>query len=187
MQDIRDIDWGNDSAEHDPSLLDYFITPNNFSRILQFRKTFVTGRKGAGKTAIRKKMIDEFDNVNNHIVVEVSPTNGIFRNLAGVELLKEERSDEVIFQYSWLNSIMRKCLNKIGSVSESKLTVGSASAARAFAKAEGVTNADFVEAVSDIIKSVKVKVQNVGELGLQLENVIKETSAIDRYEFHLKT
>lgn len=184
-RDIRNIDWGNDSAEHDASLLDYFITPDNFERIVQFKKTFVIGRKGAGKTAIRKKLISQFDKDQNHVVIEISPTNGIFRNLAGVELLKEERSDEVVFQYAWLNSIMRKCLNKIGSVSESKLTVGSASAARQFAKSEGVTNSDFVESVSEILKSVKLKMQSVGELGLQLENIVKESSAIDRYEYHI--
>ena len=134
MEDIRKIDWGNDSAENDPDLLSYFVTPSNFNRITEFKKTFVIGRKGAGKTAIRKKLINQFADEENHVVVEISPTNGIFRNLAGVELLKEERSDEVIFQYGWLNSIMRKCLNVIGSASGNELTVGSAKAARQFCR-----------------------------------------------------
>lgn len=185
MEDIRNIDWGNDSAENDPDLMTYFITPSNFERIVEFKKTFVIGRKGAGKTAIRKKLISQFAEENEHIVVEISPTNGIFRNLAGVDLLKEERSDETIFQYAWLNSIMRKCLNVIGAESGSKLTVGSAEAARKFAKAEGVTNADFVESVVSILGAIKIKLKEVGELGLQLENIIKESSAIDRYEYHL--
>ena len=184
--DIRNIDWGNDSAEHDPSLLDYFITPDNFNRIVNFKKTFVIGRKGAGKTAIRKKILSQFKGDKDHVTVEISPTNGIFRNLAGVDLLKEERSDEVIFQYAWLNSIMRQCLNKIGDESASRLTVGSASIARQFAKNEGVTNSDFVESVSKILQSVKLKVQDVGEIGLQLENLVKESSAIDRYEYHIR-
>jgi len=187
LKDIRNVDWGNDSAENDPSLLTYFVTPTNFNRITEFKKTFVVGRKGAGKTAIRKKLIKQFSEEKEHIVVEVSPTNGIFRNLAGVELLKEERSDETVFQYAWLNSIMRKCLNAIGSEQGNKLTVGSAEAARKFAKSEGVANADFVESVSAILSSIKLKLKEVGELGLQLENIIKESSAIDSYEYHLKT
>ena len=186
MQDLREIDWGNDSAENDPALLTYFVTPSNFDRVTKFKKTFVIGRKGAGKTAIRKKLIDQLSEEKNHIVVEVSPTNGIFRNLAGVDLLKEERGDETIFQYAWLNSIMRKCLNVIGSEQGSKLTSGSAEAARQFAKAEGVTNSDFVESVSNIISAIKLKLGEVGELGLQLESIIKDSSAIDRYEYHLK-
>ncbi len=185
MKDIRDIDWGSDSAEHDPALLNYFVTPSSFDRIAQFKKSFVIGRKGAGKTAIRKKLINQFSEEENHVVVEISPTNGIFRNLAGVELLREERSDEVVFQYAWLNSIMRKCLNVIGSEKEGRLTVGSANMARQFAKAEGVTNGDFIEAVSDILQSIKIKIKDMGELGLQLENIVKESSAIDRYEYHL--
>ena len=88
--DIREIDWGNDSAEHDPELLNYFVTPQHFSRIKDFKKTFIIGRKGSGKTAIRRKVANEFAGDNNHILIDVSPTNGIFRNLAGVELLKEE-------------------------------------------------------------------------------------------------
>ncbi|MBZ0335005.1 P-loop ATPase, Sll1717 family [Marinobacter sp. AL4B] len=186
MQDIREIDWGNDSAENDPALLTYFVTPSNFNRVTNFKKTFVIGRKGAGKTAIRKKLIDHFSDEKNHIVVEVSPTNGIFRNLAGVDLLKEERGDETIFQFAWLNSIMRKSLNAIGSEQGNKLTVGSADAARQFAKAEGVTNSDFVEAVSNILSSIKLRFKDIGELGFQLESIIKESSAIDRYEYHLK-
>ncbi len=130
--------------------------------------------------------MSQFKGDKNHVIVEISPTNGIFRNLAGVDLLKEERSDEVIFQYAWLNSIMRQCLNKIGDESASKLTVGSASIARQFAKNEGVTNSDFVESVSKILQSVKLKVQDVGEIGLQLENLVKESSAIDRYEYHIR-
>ncbi|NSM24711.1 hypothetical protein HT094_10410 [Shewanella sp. ZOR0012] len=186
MKDIRNIDWGNDSAENDPALMTYFVTPLNFDRITQFKKTFIIGRKGAGKTAIRKKLISKFADEREHIVVEVSPTNGIFRNLAGVDLLKQERGDETIFQYAWLNSIMRKCLNLIGSVQDNKLTVGSAEAARKFAKAEGVVNSDFVESVTTILSSIKLKFKDIGELGLQLENIIKESSAIDRYEYHLK-
>lgn len=186
MKDIRNIDWGNDSAENDPALLTYFVTPSNFNRITEFKKTFVIGRKGAGKTAIRKKLINKFAGEKEHIVVEVSPTNGIFRNLAGVDLLKEERGNETIFQYAWLNSIMRKCLNAIGSEQGSKLTVGSADAARKFAKAEGVANADFIESVTAIISSIKLKLKEIGELGLQLENIVKESSAIDRYEYHLQ-
>lgn len=186
MSDIRNIDWGNDSAENDPELLNYFVTPSNFDRIVSFKKTFVIGRKGAGKTAIRKKLIDKFSHEINHIVVEVSPTNGIFRNLAGVDLLKEERSDEAIFQYAWLNSIMRKSLNIIGSESANKLTIGSAEAARKFAISEGVANSDFVESVTKIIDSIKLKLKDVATIGLQLESIIKETSAIDRYEYHLK-
>ncbi|EPF8033108.1 P-loop ATPase, Sll1717 family [Vibrio fluvialis] len=185
-QDIRNIEWGNDSAERDPDLLNYFVTPQNFNRITNFKKTFVVGRKGAGKTAIRKKLINDFSKQRDHIVVEVSPTNGIFRNLSGVELLKEDRSDESIFQYAWLKSIMRKCLNTIGSIKEGKLTVGSASTARAFAKSEGVYNEDFVESVTSILQSVKMKLGNSAELGIQIENLIRETSEIDSYEYHLK-
>lgn len=186
MRDIRNIDRGNDSAEYDPELLNYFVTPSNFNRIIDFKKTFVIGRKGAGKTAIRKKLINSYSKESNHIVVEVSPTNGIFRNLAGVELLKEERSDETIFQYAWLNSMMRKCLNAIGSEQGNKLTLGSADAARRFAKSEGVTNSDFIESVSKIIRSIKLRVESLGEIGIQLENIIKESSAIDSYEYHLR-
>lgn len=183
--DIREIDWGNDSAEHDPELLNYFVTPQHFSRIKNFKKTFIIGRKGSGKTAIRRKVANEFEEDDNHILIEVSPTNGIFRNFAGVELLKEERSDEVIFQYSWLHNIMRKLLNKVGDFKEGKLTTSSASAARDFARQEGCFNLDLMESFTKIIESLKIKQKDIGELGINLESLVKESTGNDQYEYHI--
>jgi hypothetical protein len=182
---IVGIDWGDDSAENDMSLLNYFVTPEHFSRIRNFKKSFIIGRKGSGKTAIRKKLLNELSQENNHFVIELSPTNSIFRSIAGVELIKEERSDEVIFEYSWLHNIMRKLLNKVGNYSKNTLATKSWEVARIFAKQDGVTNLDYIESLSRLVESIKIKLKDGGDFGIQMENIIKESSGIDQYEYHL--
>ena len=182
---IVGIDWGNDSAENDTDLLNYFVTPDHFSRIREFKKSFIIGRKGSGKTAIRKKLLNELSQETNHFVIELSPTNSIFRNIAGVELIKEDRSDEVIFEYSWLHNIMRKLLNKVGSSGGNNLATNSWETARLFARQEGVTNLDYIESLTKLLNSLKIKIKDVGDLGIQMENIIKESSGIDQYEYHL--
>ena len=54
MIDIASIEWGNDSAEKDPNLLKYFIDQPSLNRLYKRTKTFIIGRKGAGKSAIEK-------------------------------------------------------------------------------------------------------------------------------------
>lgn len=184
MFDIRNIEWGNDSAENDPNLLNYFITPLNFERVSRFQKTFVIGRKGSGKTAIRKKLFNQFSSQKNHFVIEISPTNSIFRSLSNAQLMNESSSNDIIFQYAWLDNIMRKVLNLIGSKNANFLATGSFAAAREFAKKDGMVNLDFVETVSTLAKDIKLKASG-GELGLNVENLVKQASSIDQYEFHL--
>ena len=163
----------------------YFVTPEHFSRIRNLKKSFIIGRKGSGKTAIRKKLLNELSQETNHFVIELSPTNSIFRNIAGVELIKEDRSDEVIFEYSWLHNIMRKLLNKVGNYCGNHLATNSWEAARIFARQEGVTNLDYMESLTKLLNSLKIKIKDVGDLGIQMENIIRESSGIDQYEYHL--
>ena len=46
------ITWGDDSAEKDSYLLDYFVTSDAFRRIAARSKNLVIGRKGSGKSAL---------------------------------------------------------------------------------------------------------------------------------------
>lgn len=186
MFDIRNIDWGNDSAEHDPNLLNYFITPLNFDRVSNFKKTFVIGRKGSGKTAIRKKLFNQFSSSNKHFVIEITPTNSIFRSLSTAQLMNDSTSNDIIFQYAWLDNIMRKSLNVVGSNVSNTLTMGSLTAAREFAKQEGFSNLDFFESVTKLVKDLKLKLPIAdSEFGVNLESLVKQASCIDQYEFHL--
>lgn len=53
---LADINWGDDSAEKDPQLLQYFVSSSAFERGKQKRKNIIVGRKGSGKSALRKPL-----------------------------------------------------------------------------------------------------------------------------------
>lgn len=53
---ICDIDWGDDSAEKDPRLLEYFVDSDALKRLQSKSKSIAIGRKGSGKSALRKKI-----------------------------------------------------------------------------------------------------------------------------------
>ena len=42
--DINQIQWGDDSAEKDPNLLEYFVASEPFRRIAEKTKSIVIGR-----------------------------------------------------------------------------------------------------------------------------------------------
>lgn len=46
---LSEIDWGADSAENDPHLLQYFFDSLAFKRLSARKKQLVTGRKGPVK------------------------------------------------------------------------------------------------------------------------------------------
>src|SRR5713226_249066 len=48
---LAEIQWGDDSAEKDPFLLEYFVTSDAFRRVRERTKNIVVGRKGSGKSA----------------------------------------------------------------------------------------------------------------------------------------
>jgi hypothetical protein len=50
---LSEINWGADSAENDPHLLQYFYDSSAFRRISNRQKQLVIGRKGAGKSVVK--------------------------------------------------------------------------------------------------------------------------------------
>ena len=69
--ELNKIEWGDDSAEKDADLLSYFVDTESYGRCLRKNKSIVVGRKGSGKSALRKKLEDDFSkqedtHVNRH-------------------------------------------------------------------------------------------------------------------------
>ena len=56
--EINQIQWGDDSAEKDPNLLEYFVASEPFRRVAEKTKSIVIGRKGSGKSALRTKLTE---------------------------------------------------------------------------------------------------------------------------------
>ena len=52
MYNLRKIDLGNDEAEQDARLEEYFLRTTYYKNAMNGSKTLVIGRKGSGKSAI---------------------------------------------------------------------------------------------------------------------------------------
>lgn len=185
MIDIASIEWGNDSAEKDPNLLKYFIDQPSLNRLYKRTKTFIIGRKGAGKSAIRRKLVEEFNNWEDNYIVEISPTFNIFSNLISDNEIQLHFNEEVFFQYVWLNHIYKKAFIEIGkkpkntSAAEFKFAID-------LAKANEVKEKNLLESAKDLLSRLKVKAGNLGDLGIEIENELRKEAEIDVYEHHLQ-
>ena len=84
---------------------------------------------------------------------------------------------------SW--QIMLDVLCAIGDRAKGAFASGSLQFARSIAEQQGRTSKDLVENVADILNKIKVKAGNLGELGLQLERVLRDVAEVDALEHHL--
>lgn len=168
---ISKIDWGNDSAEKDPNLLEYFVDHSSLPRLYKSSKTFIIGRKGAGKSAIRKKLVQEFQTWEDNYIIEITPTFNIFSNLISGSDIKDNYNQEVFFQYVWLNFLFKKALIEIGkSPKNPKSDVFDF--AITLAKSNDLKEKNLLESARDLLNKLKLKAGNLGELGIEIENTL---------------
>lgn len=185
--DPRKTDWGSDSAEADENLLRYFVKPVQLQRLKEQRKQFVVGRKGAGKSAIRKKLLADLQTSRDSINIEILPNQTIFSAIRLDEEVNQNFAEEIFFQYAWLTHCFNAALESIGAGQEGQFTVGSYVAAREFAIKRGTANLDFLEGIRDLVSRIKIKGGNkIGDLGIQIEKSLREITDINSLEFHLK-
>lgn len=184
MIKISSIDWGNDSAEKDPNLLKYFIDQPSLDRLYNRSKTFIIGRKGAGKSALRRKLVEEFRGWEDNYIVEISPTFNIFSNLISDTEIQTNFNEEVFFQYVWLNHIYKKAFVEIGKHPKNNTTPEFEFAIN-LAKANDVKEKNLLESARDLLSRLKVKAGKLGDLGIEIENELRKEAEIDVYEHHL--
>jgi hypothetical protein len=183
---LSDIDWGNDSAERDPNLLQYYVTPSDYDRLLAFRKFLVIGRKGSGKSAIRRKLLSDFSSKGNHYVCDICPTFNMVKPILQDRQLRDNFGDELFFQYAWLRHLMAEVFSTIGSGRGGTLLTGSYAEARDFAAKRGRITADLLETVRHVLSTVKLKAGSLGELGIDAERILREAAELDYFEYHIK-
>ena len=104
--ELQQISWGDDSAENDPFLLEYFVDSAAFARMRSKSKSMVIGRKGSGKSALRKKLEQEFASEPNTYVVNLSPKYNSIRSILNDQEIVANYGEEIFFQHTWLRQIM---------------------------------------------------------------------------------
>lgn len=183
--DLNSIAWGDDSAERDNHLLSYFIDTESYKRLLRKEKLLVVGRKGSGKSALRKKLEEDFSKENNTHVINISPKYSSIRNILNEKSLAEGFGEEIFFQHSWLRQMMLDCLCHVGHSAKGKYTTSSIEFSREISKQLNRTSKDIVENISDILSRIKVKAGSLGELGLHLEKELRSVAEVDALEHHI--
>nr|WP_319397643.1 hypothetical protein [uncultured Carboxylicivirga sp.] len=182
--DINKIDWGNDSAEKDPNLMEYFVDHPALERLYKRSKTFIIGRKGSGKSAIRKKFIETSSGWEDDYIIEISPTFNIFSNIIADNDIRDNFNKEIFFQYVWLNFIYKKALIEIGKKPKNDNSDVFDFAIR-LAKDNDQRDKNLLESAQELLNKLKIKAGKLGDLGVEIEKIIRKNSDIEVYENEL--
>jgi energy-coupling factor transporter ATP-binding protein EcfA2 len=182
---INEINWGDDSAEKDASLLAYFVASDAFKRLSQKTKHLVIGRKGSGKSALLAKLHEVFSKEDRTFVVKVTPKFNAIRTLLNDKTLTNDFGAEIFFQHTWVRQMLLDVLCAVGQDERGLFSSGSFEFAREITKQQGRTGKDFVENVVDVLSKIKVKAGNLGELGLHLEKELRDVANVESLEHHL--
>ena len=183
---ICDIDWGDDSAEKDRYLLEYFVVTESFQRLVEKRKSIVVGRKGSGKSALLKKLETTFAEDHNTYPIRLSPKFNSIRSVLNDQEIVSEFGKEIFFQHTWLRQILLDLLCVVGHSAKSKFVSGSLEFARKISTEQNRTSKDIVENITDILGTLKIKAGSLGDFGLQLEKELRNVADVDVLEHHVK-
>ncbi len=181
---LSEIQWGDDSAEKDPNLLHYFITSGALPRLLGKTKNLVIGRKGSGKSALRRKLESEFSKQENTHVINISPKYNSIRSILNDKDIVQTYGVEIFFHYSWLRQILTDCLCTVGSQAKGKYCAESLEFARQLSLQLKMTSKDLVENISEILTRIKGKAGSLGEFGLNIDRELRDLADANSLEYH---
>jgi hypothetical protein len=183
---LSTINWGDDSAEKDPNLLQYFVQSTAFQRLRNKQKNFVVGRKDSGKSAVRKKLEQDFIADPTTHVVNLSPKFNSIRNILNDQDISGGFGQEIFFQHTWIRQILLDCLCLVGHDAKGKYAKDSVEFARQVSVQLNRTSKDLVENISDVLSKIKAKVGDLGEFGLSLEKELRNVADVDALEHHFR-
>lgn len=183
---LSSINWGDDSAEKDPHLLHYFVQSPAFQRLRAKQKNLVIGRKGAGKSAVRKKLEQIFNGDGGTHVTNLSPKFNSIRNILNDKDIVDGFGQEIFFQHTWIRQILLDCLCVVGHNAKGTYARDSVEFARQISVQLKLTTKDLVENIADILSRLKAKAGNLGEFGLTLERELREVAEVEALEHHFK-
>lgn len=123
MYDLKQIDLGNDEAEQDTRLEEYFLRTPFYENAINGNKTLVIGRKGSGKSAIFI-LIDKEMRRTGNMVIPITPDQyswSALKSYKEIGILPEQANTNA-WRLTLLSAVVWK-LNEEGLIREqSKLT-----------------------------------------------------------------
>ena len=181
---LSEINWGDDSAEKDPYLLRYFIKSTAFQRLRNRQKSMIIGRKGAGKSAVRKKLEEVFHSEASTHVINLSPKYNSIRNILNDQDITDGFGQEIFFQHTWIRQILLDCLCVVGHRAKGKYAKESVEFSREISLQLNRTSKDLVENITDVLTKLKAKAGGLGDFGLGLERELRNVADVDALEHH---
>jgi hypothetical protein len=184
---LSSVNWGDDSAENDPNLLSYFVQSTAFDRLRKRQKNIVVGRKGSGKSAVRKKLEQTFSADPKTHVTNLSPKINSIRSILNDKDIASGFGQEVFFQHTWVRQILLDCLCMIGHCAKGTYARESTEFARRISIQLNRTSKDLVENITDVLLRIKAKAGELGDFGLNLERELRNVADVDALEHHFKS
>ena len=181
---LSSINWGDDSAEKDRNLLSYFVSNDAINRLSRMQKNLIVGRKGAGKSAARRKLSEIFGGDKSSIVLNLSPNFQAIKSILNDESIFDGFGEEVLFTHTWLRQIYLDSICAIGHEERGGISSASYEFARDVAKQQNRTSKDFVENIADVLKKVKARVGSLGDFGIDVEKELRSIADVDSLEHH---
>lgn len=182
---LSEIEWGDDSAEKDEHLLEYFVDSEVFQRLAQRRRSLVVGRKGSGKSALLRKLLEHFTGEPDTHVIKITPKFNTLRTVLNDRDLRTGFGEEIFFQHTWLRQLLIDLLCQIGHSAKGAYCSGSLAYARTVAQQLNRTSKDFVENIAEVLGQIKLKAGALGDFGLSLEKELRQTAEIDELQHHI--
>ncbi|MFB9942426.1 P-loop ATPase, Sll1717 family [Gluconobacter oxydans] len=176
--DIRQIHWGDESAEKDSHLLSYFVKSEALNRLTEKRKSIIVGRKGAGKSALLKKLNQTF-NENDIYTINLTPNENSIRSILNDSDIIDSFGVEIFFQYAWLRYIYLEIAMFLGSNPTGEQL---SARCRNFYLQEHRGKRDIIETVKSLLTRIKIKAGKLGDLGIDLEKEIFNACEIETIE-----
>lgn len=175
---ISQINWGDDSAEKDPNLLHYFITSDGVNRLASFQKDFIIGRKGAGKSALRKKVSSIFNTYADQTFITILPTYGNMRSILNNKTIKDSYNEPLFYQYFWLSLLYQEALFKL----DEKGLVPSGSRIKPLVNDFNRTRRNMPEIIADFVNRLRIHAGTFGEIGGNIDVSLKQDSSVEILE-----
>ena len=182
---ISEISWGDDSAELDPNLSQYFVSSAAYTRLLTATKSLVIGRKGAGKSALRTSLEDHFKKQPNSHIINISPSYGAVNAIMKNTEIQSQFGTEIFFEHTWLRQILLDALCTIGNSTKGRYAKNSEQFARDISIQMNRTTLDFLENITEVLGKLKFHVGELGEYGAIIEKNLRDIADADSLEHHV--
>lgn len=182
--DIREIYWGEDSAELDKNLLSYFIDSPELKILSKKRKNLIVGRKGTGKSAIRKKLAEMLRDSMN---IEIMPNKNVMESICNDRNIQNNFDNEIFFQYAWLTYLYDKIFEKIDESYQVEKSKENHDFIKKYIETRHRYNNSLVEAITNIIKSIEIESGRISDLGLTIEKELIKITSCDIMENSIKS